>query len=80
MKNQLVLPKGTSYGFGFAYSNQPTTLSSEFDILAGPAAFESGVEKKERAIMTRARLLPQTEPAMPLTLPEMPDLVTASAG
>jgi len=80
MKNQLVLPNGTSYGFGFGYSNQPTTLSGEFDILLGPATFESGVEKKKRAFMARARLLPQTEPAKPLSIPEMPDFVTAAAG
>ncbi|TWT61525.1 hypothetical protein [Rubinisphaera italica] len=75
--NKLVVGS-TSHGMVSGPNSR--NLNTEFDWLFSPLTFSSGVEKNERTLVIRARLLPQIESAKPLTIPQMPDTATENAG
>lgn len=64
--NQVLRPDGTSHGFGSGPGSM--TLGPEFDVTQGPVTFSAGVDNKESALVVRARLLPGTDPVMPLAI------------
>jgi len=76
--NQIVRPDGVSHSFHG--SPNSLALSTEFGLIQTPLAFSSSAEKKERALIIRARLLPKAKPAKSLTIPQTPEFATEIAG
>lgn len=77
IKNPIVLPNGSSYPKGISSGGEPrTALLTEFDLPFAMVPFGPSLEKNERALVIRARLLPKIEPAKPLTIPLTPDVAT----
>lgn len=66
IRNEIVRPDGTRHRVSSGPASQP--LGNEFDWLISPITFSSEEGKNERALVIRARFLPEIESPKPLPI------------